>query len=1159
MENKKKCNSIGITPSNNEENKIEETTIKIGQETDDNELLKIKTKSLRQQKVEKIIQKWLKLQKTIKEEITLEEVIIKQQTDDFNNLKDLFFKYYETKIKTRKEFEIIRILEKNMKNFTAEYYLEKNIESELADTFDTIKNLLFFIRNNYDYITKIVSLIEETDEPEKVDSLVELFCNQFYDNILIPNPEQEELLILMYKLLEEEITPMNSASVDEFLSDNTFLGKFISSYINKRELKVFLKMLLNPLILSIENSGLECMDMSLQNINREVNKRKDERVYDKNFDVWLREIPKTTINFKKYYTPGNEEANEDEIKEEKKEDTIQKEIMYNSDYKEELTLDKIYNKITNEKNNDIKELYLYQLEQIGSDPDIFTNAGIKLVINDTYFQNNRQLILKKYFENFMFIKDKIDYLIQSLIDRISTIPYTVRCICKVISLLMQKKFPLLPTYLRNSFIGKFIFDKCIFPVLSLENKNVMDSRIFSQNTKKCLNVIISVLSNANRCSLYATTTDTEKTIFNYYLFEIIPLINKFYEKVIDIELPKTLEEFIAQIKLKIEQNIDNKIFQFRRKNIKRRIDPTKKEIEIKKEPTKPEDEIKYNYFKNNDDEIMHLESICFSAQDILFILSLIQKKPKIFEGLPDYKYFAKTIERIKAEDARLESIVRKNGINKEFFIIYNEEKNSKLENLIRNNKSSVSSFSSIDQDSDIVCKRIKFCIKTILKGLNLLNNKDYSYLNKAISTNKFFGAIKKTLNDISDNSGETDKIPLKWYGQYLYNNKKYLAEVYQNDDYEKLYIELLEEEENILKELKSFSSTIISRDGMNLRCAENLLDKVNYDLGDIEEAKKFVKIEKFIDTEKIEVCMRFKDEKDEKNNTEKDKLPMVIISDISECNHQKNASDDNDKKNKSSAHTLFIKDFINKFTDNPQNQDKNSLNYKLKIFATEDIINSERKNGIFKTMKMYMNLVKKRIKEPIINEGLFNDLPNYGEIAEKIEDHILRQIYKDIFPPEQKEDVIFYQRTMCLNWVTPEQLDIKKIYINQLGFAITSIKQIDEARSVLDKLELIASAHTSVNNTIKFSSGKDDDSGQDEMTPILQYIILKAHPKRMHSNINYIKCFLGDSNLTDSKGFLLSQIESAASYINNLNYENLKIPKEEFDTNYENYKKKYNF
>jgi len=86
-----------------------------------------------------------------------------------------------------------------------------------------------------------------------------------------------------------------------------FVGKFISSYINKRELKVFLKMLLNPLILSIENSGLECMDMSLRNINKEVNKKKDAQNLDKNFDEWLREIPKTSINFKKNYIPSYEE------------------------------------------------------------------------------------------------------------------------------------------------------------------------------------------------------------------------------------------------------------------------------------------------------------------------------------------------------------------------------------------------------------------------------------------------------------------------------------------------------------------------------------------------------------------------------------------------------------------------------------------------------------------------------------------------------------------------------------------------------------------------------------------------------------------------------------------------------------------------------------
>ena len=47
--------------------------------------------------------------------------------------------------------------------------------------------------------------------------------------------------------------------------------------------------------------------------------------------------------------------------------------------------------------------------------------------------------------------------------------------------------------------------------------------------------------------LYNSNIDTEKTIFNYYLIEIIPILNKFYEKLIDIELPKTLTEIISKI------------------------------------------------------------------------------------------------------------------------------------------------------------------------------------------------------------------------------------------------------------------------------------------------------------------------------------------------------------------------------------------------------------------------------------------------------------------------------------------------------------------------------------------------------------------------------------------------------------------------------------
>ena len=129
----------------------------------------------------------------------------------------------------------------------------------------------------------------------------------------------------------------------------------------------------------------------------------------------------------------------------------------------------------------------------------------------------------------------------------------------------------------------------------------------------------------------------------------------------------------------------------------------------------------------------------------------------------------KTIERIQSNNNKLIELSREKNKIKQFYMIFKEEKNSQQEILLKNNKSNISTFASGNQDSDLICKRIKFCIKTILKGLNLLNNKDYSYLNRAISTKKFFSVIKKTLNDLSEYSEENDQIPLKWYGQYLYN------------------------------------------------------------------------------------------------------------------------------------------------------------------------------------------------------------------------------------------------------------------------------------------------------------------------------------------------------------------------------------------------------
>jgi len=1165
----------------------------------------------KQKDVESVIQKWLKLQKAIKEEITLEDVIIRHQQNEFVQLKDYFKQYYINKLESRKVLEEIKRLQDNRTDKVREIIIERELEHVFLDICEPIKNLLFLFRNNYDYIITLVSLISEDDEEEEISSLVELFCNQFYENILIPNPEQEELLLLVYKLLEREISPMNSASIDEFLNDETFLGKFISSFLKRQEFKVFLTTLLNPFIHDIENNNSDnYIGMSLFAIKdylKEKNKNEIEKLINiencEDFDDWgdmkkflFENIPKTSISFNKRNKNQNKieekqeikNDNEEEEEEEDEEDEDfesdeenleemvencrqsinndyekekeNKDIEINNDYELMLNLDYLNNKVNSEKKKVLKNFYSYELEQISRDPDIYSNTGLLEIMKENDFKENRKEIVKKYKDNFIFIKKKIDKLIQSLINKIDIIPYSVRCICKIISILLKQKFPSLFNYLRNSFIGKFIFEKCIFPVLSLENKNILEPRILSINTKNCLDEIICVLQNANKCLLFNYNLDTEKTIFNHYLLEIIPLLNRFYEKLIDIELPKVLDNLVTKTKLNIEENIGNKIHNFRKKKKNQQQTP-----DIKKSKIIPkEKEILYNYFQQHSDEILHLQCICFSIDDILYILTLIGRNIQAFSGLPNFSFFERTYEFIQPSDYKLDKENSLNPDQNKFFIIFKDEKNSNLETLIKKKKKNTSTFISGDEDSDLIFQRFKFCIKTVLKGLNLLNSKDYAHLNMAYNTRKFFTALKHTLDDFGEFSEAKNKIPLKWYGQYLFNNRDGLEDKYKRDDYSNLYDEIYNEELGKLNELKSLSSVIITRDGMNIRCAEKILQKAKYDLYHINQAKEFVKIEKFVKEEEIEVCIQTpeiinnkeKENKKKKLNksTKKEdnnKLPLFITDDLN-CPHKSTKffeADKNDKK--IPYHAYSIIDFISKFSECPWKEGKEKSFVKPKNLVLEDIRGGKMNNKINESMQIYIDIIKKYIKNPKKNIDLFNNEDDKCNlIAEKIRDYLMSKLYDYIYPKEPlANDLVFYGQTKKLIWLKPEHLDIKKIYINQLNSAIMWIKRIDVVKSILEKLLCISNALNTMNNTIKFSSGKDEDAGQDELVPIFNYIIIKAQPQRMISNINYIRCFLSDKDNRGNFGFLLSQMESAINFILNINHKCLNITEDEFYKN----------
>ena len=1159
-----------------------------------NEALLEKEEMSEQEKIsEKILKKWVSLQKIIKEEITLEEVIITRYKEDFEKFKNSYDDYYETKLKFRDNFEEMKYLgKKELDDIPKNYLDRKGAHQILIDTYEPIKNLLFLFRENYDYIIKLVSLIDNKDNKEKVESLVELFCNQFYDNIFIPNPEQKELLLLIFLLIKEEINNMDNASLDEFLDNNNFLGKFISSFVRRQEMNIYLSMLLTPLINSIENVDKECIDISLKSIQKYIIRKQKGKFKPNNNDKNIlydysqnlyNKIPKSNLVFKKNYELDMEKEEEENMVKIDTEDfdlfsdsalpkiilknlginkmtinedknLIIKKEEYNEEYNKELNLNKLLEIVHKTKDDNFKEYIMNKINNTYLDKDLFTNKGLINCFEEYKNDELKNLIIGKYRRNFLFIKKKIEYLLQSIFDKISTVPYTIRCICKIIYVLMSKKFKELPKYYINAFIGKFFFGKYIFPVLSLEYKNILNNRIFSNKNKKCINIIISVIEKAFKGELFQTQVDPEKTIFNHYLIELFPIINTFFEKLIDVELSKIIEKALNEAEFVENNSIIDDIF-----NIQKEPSEINKENQEQKEENIP---YKYDYFSENQDEIIHLQSICFSLNDILFILTLINKNLKIFSNLPKYDFFCKTFNHIKSKDYKIDDQIDSEPDIKRFFILFKEEKTAQLEKLVSKKKKEESSFLIENQNLELICKRVKLSIKTVLKGLNLLNNKDFSHLIGAISNEKFFSALQYTLDDLENFSENMNQIPLKWYGLYLSNNKKRINEIYQKNDYEKLYEEMLEEETKILEELKKFSRVLITRNGMNLGCGEKILEQMNIGLYHMKQAKKLVNIEKFVNTEIIEVCIQISKENEDKNMLNPiTSQQNILILDAKECPHSKPSLTNILKSNKK-RHCYYIKDII-KFILSENFIDENDTNLmgELKIQIRNKII--------YKILISYMKIVTEKIKNPIVNKNIFfqenNDISKkekakyYTEIRRRIWDYILKKIYRYVYPKNPIGfDDKFYNTTRCLDWITPELLNIKKEYINQLGFAELCLKRMEEAISVSDKLEYINNAVDTIICTVKFSGEEEINVSNEEMIRIFMYILIKAQLKRINSNINYIKCFAENEEIYDKKEELFNLLDNAVINVLKINSNYLKMNNEEFNKKFEEAKLRYN-
>ena len=1045
--------------------------------------------------------KWKELQNIILEEKYLLDALFKSRNNDYADIKTLITDISEVKLKIRQ----LRNKNDNDKNGNDIEYDEKieflNDDNKLNK--DIIK-FLFFMRNNIDYISELIKLINnEQIEKDKieVDSLIELILDNLYNKFPEENSKNNHLMVIIYKLLEDEISKMDCAISDDFISSNYFLDKLLKEYLLKKEPIKYLEKLLCPLVNSIEKENEErnILSLSLIEIQNDINNKFISNIQEN--DINLKRAKSLKVN-----TTSILFNNLPNIKEVNKTELIYYIWKNQEQFFDDLTHDELLKRYKEENNDEIKNI-IYKnalnrnIYHLNNKKSIFSNDKLIEVLCTKSFDQNLELIVKEYKSNYLFIHQKIDSFLLELLGNVNLIPINIRYICKIIYLLISAKFPTLPKYLKNAFIGKFFFDKYIFPNLLFENKLLFNNKIMKFQIKKCIGEIISILSFANNCELFDNYNNIEKTVFNNYLLEIIPILDKFYNLIMDVKLPDIIEELI-NFKIKNIQTNKTEKKSFRKKKVENinNIINYKNDLFISDIIKKKKTKRKFNLTSK-------FKYICFSVRNLLYILSLIDKNKNKFENLPNKDIFNTIFQSLINKKQDIEILNSNNDKTEKFYLIYEKPKNNFIK-LFRNTKRQNINFFLKTKNSlnEMNLKHIKYCLKNILQEINIF---DISYINNSDDN------IDKKKNEI---------IPLNWYRKYLKDNIKLLDEKYLKNNKEELFNELYEDELYNINLLNEYWDVLIMKDKDKINAEDNNIKKLKSKLNYMENAYNINLAENIIFVQNIEVYMTL-NICNKKNKNEN--IPPITI----ELNKENEENEIKIDK---------IEEFINLFSIN-SSLISNEQKFELYNLILSEIINGENNSTINQVLLKYLSLIRKHIKENIMN--LTKE--RIKEILYIIKDYIIGAIYKSLFPKQPIEkDIIFYNRTLELDWVSQENFGIKNIELYQINYPENIMNKFERAKTIKEKINYIKLIFKYINNVSKFSTGKEDDLSQDEATPFLQYILIKCQPKRIISNINYIKNFLSEQDLMEEKGFFILQIDSAIEFILSMNHTHLDMNEE---------------
>lgn len=192
-----------------------------------------------------------------------------------------------------------------------------------------------------------------------------------------------------------------------------------------------------------------------------------------------------------------------------------------------------------------------------------------------------------------------------------------------------------------------------------------------------------------------------------------------------------------------------------------------------------------------------------------------------------------------------------------------------------------------------------------------------------------------------------------------------------------------------------------------------------------------------------------------------------------------------------------------------------------------------------------------------------NSTPNFSNIAPEVKEEIMDffertimvRYYKYLFSPQftkdEEKDIEVSRRIRQLAWVSAKHLvcsiDEVNADVRELVYtAINELVTVDSYQCPQEKLQSITRCCRNIFLVLKQTVG--GPASADEFLPALIFVVLKANPVRLHSNVNYIQRFSNASRLMSGEGgYYFTNICCAISFIENLDHNSLSMPKDEFD------------